>query len=686
MESKIKLLVIDDDEIDRLQLKRALKATEFDYQLTECESPRSMTEILLKESFDCIFLDYLLPGDNGLSLLKKLRDTGVKAPVVIITSQGNESIAVELMKAGASDYIVKNNINSQTIGQVIRNMLRMSSVEKEREAAETALKVSESRLAEAQRIAKIGNWEFNITSGLVYWSDEVYNIFGVDREIFKPTTGNYIDFIHEDDRRFVEFTIREAHGGKPFNIDLRVAHTLGIKYINMQGHASRDTFRARKLVGTLQDITDRKLAEKEILMARELAENSMKVREVFLANMSHEIRTPMNAILGFARLLHDASLTDEQRSFLDAINFSGENLLVIINDILDLSKIKSGKMTIEKSEFNLPELVRGVATILRPKASEKGLTLIQTISEGVPQFVKGDPVRLNQVIVNLVSNAIKFTNTGHIKLEVRTCEGSSEEEIFLEFTVSDTGIGIPEDKHAVIFESFEQASSDTTRKYGGTGLGLAIVKSIVELHEGRLSLSSRPGEGSIFTVVFPFGKVEQNRRQVAPVKNDSAESLVFVKGASILIVEDNELNQLLATKSLQSAGCKTTTALNGRDALEKLKSGTYDVILMDIQMPEMDGYETTRYIRKKLSPPLSTIPIIAMTAHAFDSDVTKCLEAGMNDYVSKPFKRDVLLSKIARCLSSSSTTGSPPANQLADTGLTVSNAFTSRSKNIRKTG
>lgn len=658
MDSLIKLLVIDDDAMDRLHLKRTLNATGLTYELTECESPGSISDTIHQDSFDCIFLDYLLPGDNGLRLLQKIRTRGVKTPVVIITSQGNESIAVELMKAGASDYIVKGNINSQSIIQVIRNMLHISTVEKEREAAEKALRVSESRLAEAQHIAKIGNWEFSLTDYLLYWSDEVYNIFDVKPGVFIPSIINYIDFIHADDRDIMRTTIREARKGKPFKIDLRVAGSGELKYIHMQGHPLKGTLRSiEKIVGTLQDITERKLAEQEILKTRELAEVSMKAREVFLTNMSHEIRTPMNAILGFTKLLHEFTLSSEQKVFLDAIHFSGENLLVIINDILDLSKIRSGKMTIEKNEFDLYALVKGCVTVLKLKAQEKNLELTYDIDPSVPRFVKGDSVRLNQVLVNLMSNAIKFTAEGSIRLIIRPLD--SENEITsLTFTVSDTGIGIPEDKHALIFESFEQASSDTTRKYGGTGLGLAIVKSIVELQSGTISLVSSPEHGSAFTVQLPFEPVSQRPLPLNNVVIDGAPS-DSIRGVSVLLVEDNDLNQLLAIRILERAGCIIGTASNGREALEKLKTGSYAVILMDIQMPEMDGYEATKYIRSQLPSPLSEIPIIAMTAHAFSSDIVKCLSVGMNDYISKPFAREALLSKIAKHAITPTTTFLP---------------------------
>jgi signal transduction histidine kinase/DNA-binding response OmpR family regulator len=651
IDNTIRLLVVDDDEVDRLQLKRALKGSGLDYKLTECDALDSQTEALLTSSFDCIFLDYLMPGNNGLLLLKKIRDAGVKTPVVIITSQGNERVAVELMKAGASDYVVKNNINGQVIGQVLRNMLKMGAVEREREAAIQALRVSESRLAEAQRIAKIGNWELTSNSNNLFWSNEVYRLFNVDPEAFHPTVDGLAEFITPVDRPLLQNTLRNAKKNKPFNIDLELIGSKVVKHVNMQGHALEgENDSADKIVGTLQDITERKLAEEELMKAREVAEQSMKTREIFLANMSHEIRTPMNAILGFTRLLYKTSLTDEQKSFLDAINFSGENLLVIINDILDLTKIQSGKLTIDKTAFSLPDLVRGIVALLEPKAREKNLQFTYRIDNDVPPYIYGDAVRLNQVLTNLISNATKFTASGSLHVEIKATMSNDREDFPLTISVRDTGIGIPGDKQSKIFESFEQASTETTRKYGGTGLGLSIVKALVELQGGSIKLISNPGSGSVFTVTIPYHIASPPNVSETPTVIPA--SLNSLKGSFILLVEDNELNSFLATKVLSPTGCILHSAKSGKEAVSKASETKYGLILMDIQMPEMDGFEATKLIRG-LPPPFCDVPIIAMTAHAFDSDVVKCISAGMNDYISKPFKPDHLIAKVIEYLGKS---------------------------------
>ena len=648
----IKLLIIDDDDADKMHFRRALRTCGFNYELVEQDNADQANSDFLS-TFDCIFLDYLLPSSNGLSLLKKIRDCGIKTPIVIITSQGNESIAVELMKAGASDYVVKNNINGQLLGQVLRNMLYISSMIKEKEQAERALRESESRLAEAQRIAKTGNWELNVAQNTLYCSAEIYNILEIPQDEVVLTKEKAFDLINRNDWDMIHASLQKALEGKPFSIDFSIVTRYGLKYTHSQGYAVKGADGAfERIVGTLQDITERKLAEQEISNARKEAETSMKVREVFLANMSHEIRTPMNAILGFTRLLYETNPTLEQKEFIDAIHFSGENLLVIINDILDLSKLQSGKMSIEKCEFNLHELIAGIVAVMRQKAQEKGIRLLSHIANVVPQMIKGDPVRLNQILTNLLSNAIKFTEKGTVKLEV-TGAASENQDILIEFKIADSGIGIPVEKQAVIFEAFTQASSDTTRKYGGTGLGLAIVKNLVELQAGTISVSSQPDSGSTFTVHLPFEQV--NTGTQAPSSFSTAQALPHeLTGISVLVAEDNPVNQLLVKRILEKAGCKIDIASNGMDAITRISTKRYDMVLMDVQMPEMDGYEATTHIRNKLSQPACHVPIIAMTAHAFGTDAIKCISAGMNDYISKPFQPEDLYAKIAKHLNNNS--------------------------------
>lgn len=414
--------------------------------------------------------------------------------------------------------------------------------------------------------------------------------------------------------------------------------------ITRQKIAERELKIANKIAK--QSLHEGKKALTELNMAKQQLEESLKIRERFMANMSHEIRTPMNAIIGFSNLLLKEEFSDEIRQYVNAIKTSGENLLVIINDILDFSKLKSGKITIESIDFNIRELVTSVIEMMLPEAIEKGIQFSSVIDKNIQEYLIGDPVRLNQILINLINNAIKFTNEGSVKFSVSIIE-DTDEYSFLQFSISDTGIGISDENRCKIFEDFTQASSETTRKYGGTGLGLAITKQLVELQNGNIDVKSNLNEGSTFTVQLKFDKPENPESRIPIKSNDSYEGRPLV-GLKVLVVEDNFFNQALVVRILENSLCKVDVADNGIIAVEKVEKNTYDVVLMDIQLPEMDGYKATEHIRTKLPEGKKEIPILAMTAHAFREEIEKCLKCGMNDYISKPFKENELYDKLTK--------------------------------------
>jgi len=382
---------------------------------------------------------------------------------------------------------------------------------------------------------------------------------------------------------------------------------------------------------------------KELVEAKELAEQSEKAKESFLANMSHEIRTPMNAILGMANLLHSTPLNSVQQKYLDAINISGNSLMVIINDILDFSKIEAGKLSFETIGFKPQDVIEHLVASVQYKLTEKSIIITPKISEKVNQIVLGDPVRLNQILLNLVNNAIKFTPQGTIDI---ICEDEKEDEknLTLKFTVSDTGIGISKEKMDKIFESFSQADVSTTRKFGGTGLGLTISKNLVELQNGSISVESEEGKGSVFSFIIPYKKGTEADVPKTEHTEYAAESLTNVK---VLVVDDHEMNRLLAASIIGRWKFEVETAVDGKEAIEKLEKDNYDIILMDMLMPVMDGIEATKHIRNELPKEKAGIPIIAVTANAMKGDREKCIEAGMNDYVAKPFDPKELYNKMA---------------------------------------
>lgn len=408
-----------------------------------------------------------------------------------------------------------------------------------------------------------------------------------------------------------------------------------------------------------RDITDQKRIEKELIMAKELAElasklastaqsnaeaathnaeDAVKSKQQFLSNMSHEIRTPMNAIIGFTKVVLKTDLTPKQREYLTAIKLSGDALIVLINDILDLAKVDAGRMTFEQTPFKLALSISAMLHLFETKIQEKNLELIKIYDNDIPELLVGDSVRLHQIILNLVGNAVKFTIQGKIIVEVKLVS-HDDHKVTIGFSVSDTGIGISEDNIEKIFDNFQQASSNTSRLYGGTGLGLAIVKQLVEAQGGTVELKSKHGEGSTFSFTLDFMKTKAK----AIIETEMIELDSDIKHIKVLVVEDMSLNQLLMRTVLEDFGFECEIAENGSIAIEKLKVKNFEIVLMDLQMPEMNGFEATSYIRKTMN---SAIPIIALTADVTTADLEKCMSVGMNDYIPKPIDERLLYTKI----------------------------------------
>ena len=388
-------------------------------------------------------------------------------------------------------------------------------------------------------------------------------------------------------------------------------------------------------------------SEEKQKVSKEIAENSLAVKEHFMANMSHEIRTPMNAVMGFTKLLEDTNLDHHQQEIVHAIKVSSQSLMTLINDILDYSKIESGKIVLEHIPFSVKNIFESLQVILKQKAEEKKIALKFDFDNKIPDLVVGDPTRLMQILINLGDNAIKFTEKGSVETSVLRLDAYDESRMALAFRVKDTGNGIPADKFSEIFERFTQVSAETTRKYGGTGLGLSIVKGLVEMQNGTLNLESEPGKGSVFSFAITYEKgpevpptVSESQKQVASHIRPDKEAPLH-----ILVAEDNPINQMLVTHVLKKYGLTSEIAENGEIAVEKMRQNHYDLILMDIQMPIMDGYDATRIIRNELK---SNIPIVALTAHAMNQEKEKCLGLGMNDFISKPFGQKQLYDTIIR--------------------------------------
>lgn len=519
------------------------------------------------------------------------------------------------------------------------------------------------QLSEAQRIARLGSWEYDLNKKEWWWSQQLLDMFRLPGSGETPGMSDILKKIHPDDRLTVIKSIRTLLKNHiPLDLNIKLNSTSGdIRYLSAKGIPilSRDNI-VQIISGTVLDTTEQKLIEQSLVEARDQAELANKTKSMFLANMSHEIRTPLNGILGFADILLRESTDRQHREYLKLIRNSGDTLLILLNDILDFNKIEHGKLIIEEVNYKLRDLIEQAIVPYTHQAKEKGIEFKISVSPEVPEWIAGDPHRTRQLLVNFISNAIKFTSSGMLVVSVHVDEMSIPDgnQLKLKFMVSDTGIGVPADKQNDIFNLFTQADSSTTRKFGGTGLGLAISKQLSKLMGGDAGmaspgilneLSEQPGSDFWFTILIKRGiEVKtQNRKQV------HKSNYYFTTAPRILVAEDNPINQLLMKKVLDSMNCRIEIVDNGQLALEALEKNSFEVILMDIQMPVMDGYQAVKKIREANNP----IPVIGVSANVFRDDIEKSLESGMDAHIGKPFTAEELYMALVKFIPSGHSSG-----------------------------
>lgn len=754
------VLLIEDNPGDARLVEILLRESDLsDCIITRRESLLEGLQILGERSdFAAVLLDLSLPDSNGFETLEKLLTKFPDLNVIVLTGYSDKELGVKAVQAGAQDFLVKGAFDADQLSKSLRFSIERNAIL--------------SRLEETQRIAHIGNWECDPARSFFDASDEVYRIFGL--------WPRRINFTYDD----------LQNPGHPFSIfqnihsDVLISNTLKKDIsLRLPGGAQRFVFiqcnvekrvEGARFYGVIQDITERKLAEQEmmksreryqeifsqskdaiyicslegklidcnqaaeelfnlnksellfienlhslfhaperrnefllklkfrksvrdfeleierpggerricqisanmlegeefpgynaivrditerkqteeLIKARDLARQSAQLKEQFIASISHEMRTPMNAIFGMSNLLAQTPLNTEQNDLVRSINQSSEILLGIINDILEIATIQNGKIIFENEPFNLPDLLTNLVNVMQYKAKEKDLFLELSVDDQIPGLLKGDKLRLNQILFNLVGNAIKFTDEGRVKIIVEKLN-DFEGGIHLRFAVEDTGIGIPEDKLDSIFESFTRIRKKD-RIYEGTGLGLSITKSLIEQQGGKISAVSKLEEGSNFYFDLIFETAAEPENQDEPLPPVLDKDLKF----SLLLVEDHKMNQMVARKTLERQwnNIKIAIAENGQEAIEKLQNENFDIILMDVQMPVMDGYEATKFIREKMPAEIARLPILAMTAHAHLAKDAKYKEYGMDDYVLKPFQPEQLFAKIAAYLNKNTNT------------------------------
>ena len=481
---------------------------------------------------------------------------------------------------------------------------------------------------------------------------------------------NISDFVPEETRILFDsnYLAEIIKNGRAQGVFIVVSKSRRRIYLLYQNYKMEEPDTEPYIIGFSQDITQRIHAEQELLLTKQLTEQASRAKETFLANMSHEIRTPMNGIIGIAGLLAKSKLDTQQRDYLRMIQDSAQHLLIIVNDILDLEKIEAGKIVLEEIPFSISDKIAATIQSFNFKAEEKGLRLSYEDRLPPDLRVKGDPYRLIQVVNNFLGNALKFTEHGSVRV-VAGIKFDKEDWLAVEFAIEDSGIGISKDKIDVIFNPFIQGNADTTRKYGGTGLGLSICKNLIAMQGGELWVESELDKGSTFRFIIPY------RRCEAEIAGDSEQQAALnfksLGPQRVLVAEDVELNQLLVRHIMESWGFEVTIVDNGKKAVEALKQEDFDLVLMDIQMPEMDGMDATRIIRQLSNASKAAIPIVALTANALKGDSEKYMVAGMNDYLSKPFTEEQLFTVIKRNIQPSvmeNNTEPAPANQPAAAG------------------
>jgi PAS domain S-box-containing protein len=581
-------------------------------------------------------------------IYKLTRNTeGVHLPQYRVRTQSGSFVWIEtsikLIYNEAGD-VIKLQTSSRDITQ-----RRQVEEELERVAFEnTKLAIVTSKTANAVIITD--------SEGYIEWVNEgfVQRTGYILAEVQGKKPGSFLQGA-ETDPKTTAFIREELKKRRGFNVDIVNYNKAGDKYwVNLEVQPLINDLGVLTNYMALQiDVTDRKETELALTKAKEEAEAASRVKSEFLSNMSHEIRTPMNAILGLTEMMLGEDTPPSIRENLKIIKFSADNLLQIINDILDFSKIEAGKLSLENVEFNLYDLIQNMMQIVKFNTKNKAVEVEQFIAYGVPEKLKGDPYKLSQILMNLLSNAAKFTSKGLIHVKVSSIHKEAG-KVNLCFSVEDTGIGIPAEKLPLIFDSFTQASASTTRKFGGTGLGLTITKKLVELQGGNISVESNLGVGTTFTVNLPFELVEaapvtEQAPAIAPVgKLPEADNL---EGVHILLVDDNSVNQTLNKQLFKKWKATADVASNGVEAINLLRQNRYDIVLMDLQMPIMDGYEAIKIIRNPASEVLDhKVPVIALTSDAFAHTKQKALEAGMSDFISKPFRMEQLLHTITRNL------------------------------------
>ncbi len=643
------VLVVDDD---LMSLEMLLWILAEEHEVITAASAAEALNLLQHSLPDLILLDIVMPGMDGYELFEQIRQLpgGDEIPVLFLTGVSEQECESRGLEMGAADYITKP-YNAHLVRLRVQNHLLLKE---QRSHVNRRLEAEQSLLLERAHLRTLINtmpdlvWLKDINGVYLSCNRRFEQFFGVPQaEIIGKTDYDFVD------KELADFF--RAHDRMAMEADSPSVNEELITFASDGHQELLETVKSPMygpdgtLIGVLgmsRNITERKQIEQALLEAKESAEAANRAKSEFLANMSHEIRTPMNGLLGMAQLLRFTDLTPEQDEYLRSIELSADSLLQIINDILDLSKVESGKIELEYADFSLRKALADVITIQQARILEKQLTLQRELDAGLPAVVRGDQLRIKQILINLLSNAVKFTEHGSIGIALSVID-RSDSQVRVRMTVSDTGIGMTRETIEKIFKPFEQADTSTTRRFGGTGLGLTICRKLAELMGGTIRVESSPGVGSSFHLELPFEM--STAMQTAETQPKDALATPE-RPLNILIAEDNLLNQRMLEMILHKIGHQSISTNNGKEALERWQQGGIDAVLLDIQMPVMDGEEALAAIRSRDRQTGSHTPVIALTADVLQGTEARLLQAGFDAYLTKPVRVKALADELQRLI------------------------------------